>query len=143
MLKPDDPYDLMRRSRLLEPRSSRARSTSPLRLQKEQARGGGGGAGKTASPKVATVEPMSRTEWFDCTSDAAALIDDNCAKHTVRKKVAVAIDLNFSNFRLRIALETIITWELREKLSLRASFVYFFFFFVRGINYRGKLNVFR
>ncbi|XP_011501703.1 PREDICTED: uncharacterized protein LOC105365285 [Ceratosolen solmsi marchali] len=72
MLKPsiDDPYDLMRRSRLSEPRS-RARSISPLRQANQRDirsrsvvrcnlnkdRGG---------LKIATVEPMSRTEWFEC-----------------------------------------------------------------------------
>ncbi|KAJ8683557.1 hypothetical protein QAD02_019349 [Eretmocerus hayati] len=75
MLKPssDDPYDLMRRSRLSEPRS-RARSTSPLRQLGHPQRSStvcgsdlrSQSAARAAQLKVATVEPMSRSEWYDC-----------------------------------------------------------------------------
>ncbi|XP_058801760.1 uncharacterized protein LOC131670293 isoform X2 [Phymastichus coffea] len=67
MLRPsgaDDPYDLMRRSRLAEPRS-RARSTSPLRQSGQRdARSQSAASRRSPARKVAAVEPVSRTEWF-------------------------------------------------------------------------------
>ena len=96
MLKPsvDDPYDMMRRNRLVEPRS-RARSISPLRQANQQ--NTRSQSVVRCSPtkdrsgiKVATVEPMSRTEWFDCSpvpsltsgpgTGADRLIDDSCSQ---------------------------------------------------------------
>ncbi|XP_031784694.1 uncharacterized protein LOC100113915 isoform X2 [Nasonia vitripennis] len=102
MLKPtvDDPYDLMRRNRLIEPRS-RARSISPQRQANQRdvrsqsvvrCNPKDRSASSGAAVKVATVEPMSRTEWFDCTEVSSPssgpgpgsdrLLDDNSNQST-------------------------------------------------------------
>ncbi|CAB0032822.1 unnamed protein product, partial [Trichogramma brassicae] len=79
----DDPYDLMRRSRLLEPRS-RARSISPSsqqqqqqkqqqQQQQQQQQRSQSVQIRCGPPKSSglKVEPHSRTEWFDCSSSGA------------------------------------------------------------------------
>jgi hypothetical protein len=100
MLKPsvEDPYDLMRRSRLLEPRS-RARSISPLRqanqrdvrsqsvvrcnLSKERA-----GAKVTG----AHLEPISRSEWFECAPSSPAPGDGHDRLHEDNADQSVRIN---------------------------------------------------
>uniref|UniRef100_A0ABD2XHP7 Uncharacterized protein n=1 Tax=Trichogramma kaykai TaxID=54128 RepID=A0ABD2XHP7_9HYME len=84
----DDPYDLMRRSRLVEPRS-RARSISPScqqqqhqkqqqqqqhqQQQQQQQQRSQSVQIRCGPPKSSglKVEPHSRTEWFDCSSSGA------------------------------------------------------------------------
>ena len=59
----DDPYDLMRRSRLIEPRS-RARSISPHR-QSNQRDTRSQSVIRNNKDRKASTDTVSRTEWFD------------------------------------------------------------------------------
>lgn len=62
----DDPYDVMRRSRLVEPRS-RARSISPYRQSNQRDQRSQSVMRNTKERKTSTTSTtgVSRTEWFD------------------------------------------------------------------------------